>query len=385
MPGLDDPLELARALIKCPSVTPKDAGALDILQKALNELGFNCHRVIGEEENTEPVDNLFARFGSEQPNFCFAGHTDVVPVGDINAWEIDPFSALIKEGRLYGRGASDMKGAIAAFVSASARFLNTKTDQWKGSISFLITGDEEGPAINGTVKLLEWLNSQNEQIDACLVGEPTNPEKLWEMIKIGRRGSLNCRLSVFGSQGHVAYPHLSENPLSHLVSMLNLLVETQLDQGTQHFQPSNIEITSIDVNNEADNVIPATAHAKFNIRFNDKHTSRSLEEWLKNQFNKVWTDYLLDISVSGEAFVTPPGYLSSIISESVETTTGRKPELSTTGGTSDARFIKDYCAVAEFGLTGKTMHQTNEYLELSELYKLTNIYEEILQRYFSIN
>lgn len=382
MPDLKEPLELARALIKCPSVTPKDAGALDILQEALTELGFSCHRVIGKDENTPAVDNLFARFGSEQPNFCFAGHTDVVPVGDIKAWKYDPFSALVKDGRLYGRGASDMKGAIAAFVSATARFINTRTVRWKGSISFLITGDEEGPAINGTIKVLEWLKIRNEQIDACLVGEPTNPEKVGDMIKIGRRGSLNCQLSVFGSQGHVAYPHLAENPLRHLVRMLNSLVENQLDQGSEHFQPSNIEITSIDVNNKADNVIPSTALAKFNIRFNDKHTSRSLEKWLNNQFNKIWCNYQLDISVSGEAFVTPPGGLSSIIVESVEATTGRKPELSTTGGTSDARFIKNHCSVAEFGLTGKTMHQANEYIELSDLYTLSSIYEKILQRYF---
>ena len=382
---LEEPLELARALIKCPSVTPADAGALDILEGALTELGFYCHRVIGKDENTSPVDNLFARFGSEKPNFCFAGHTDVVPVGDIKAWENDPFAALVREGRLYGRGSSDMKGAIAAFVSAVARFLDKKNDQWKGSISFLITGDEEGPAVNGTIKLLEWLKTQNEEIDACLVGEPTNPKQLGDMIKIGRRGSLNAQLSVFGSQGHVAYPHLAENPLDYLVSMMNLLVQTELDLGTEHFQPSNIEITSIDVNNKADNVIPAAAQAKFNIRFNDKHTSQSLEKWLKNQFDTVWSNYRLDISVSGEAFITPPGNLSTIISESIEAATGRKPELSTTGGTSDARFIKDHCAVAEFGLTGRTMHKVNEYIELSELYKLTDIYEGILQRYFSTN
>lgn len=382
---LDEPLELARALIKCPSVTPADAGALDILEGALTELGFYCHRVIGKDKNTSPVDNLFARFGSEKPNFCFAGHTDVVPVGNIKAWENDPFAALIRKGRLYGRGSSDMKGAIAAFVSAVARFLDKKNDHWKGSISFLITGDEEGPAVNGTIKLLEWLKTQNEEIDACLVGEPTNPKQLGDMIKIGRRGSLNAQLSVFGSQGHVAYPHLAENPLDYLVSMMNLLVQTELDLGTEHFQPSNIEITSIDVNNKADNVIPAAAQAKFNIRFNDKHTSQSLEKWLKNQFDTVWSNYRLDISVSGEAFITPPGNLSTIISESIEAATGRKPELSTTGGTSDARFIKDHCPVAEFGLTGKTMHKVNEYIELSELYKLTDIYEGILQRYFSTN
>lgn len=383
MPGLDQPLELARALIRCPSVTPADAGALDVLEAALRELGFTCHRVLGEAPQSAPVDNLYARLGAAAPNFCFAGHTDVVPVGDRDGWREDPFGAEVRDGKLFGRGASDMKGAIAAFVAATARFLAAHTGGWNGSISLLITGDEEGPAINGTRKLLDWLEARGEAIDVCLVGEPTNPERLGDMIKIGRRGSLNARLSVFGTQGHAAYPHLADNPLPRLIAMLGRLSAARLDDGSAHFQPSNIEITSIDVGNEASNVIPAKAAAAFNIRFNDSHSSESLTAWLHDQFDAVGGEYALDIHVTGEAFLTPPGDLSALISSAVEAATGRVPELSTTGGTSDARFIKDHCAVAEFGLIGRTMHQTDEHIELAVLDGLADIYENILQRYFS--
>ena len=383
MPGLDQPLELARALIRCPSVTPDDAGALDVLQAALEKLGFTCHRVLGDAPESAPIDNLYARLGTAAPNFCFAGHTDVVPVGDREGWLEDPFAAEVRDKRLYGRGASDMKGAIAAFVAAAARFLTDRQDGWDGSISLLITGDEEGPAINGTRKVLEWMAARGERIDLCLVGEPTNPERLGDMIKIGRRGSLNARLNVLGTQGHAAYPHLADNPLPRMIAMLGRLCATRLDEGSAHFQPSNIEITSIDVGNAASNVIPARAEAAFNIRFNDSHSSDSLTTWLHEQFAAMGGDYRLDIHVTGEAFLTPPGELSALISGAVETATGRVPELSTTGGTSDARFIKDYCAVAEFGLIGRTMHQTDEHIEVEALDGLTEIYEIILRRYFS--
>ena len=382
MAGLDQPLELARALIRCPSVTPEDAGALDVLQAALEELGFTCHRVRGEAPNTAPIDNLYARLGAAAPNFCFAGHTDVVPAGDKGGWREEPFGAEVRDGKLYGRGACDMKGAIAAFVAATARFVAKHADGWNGSISLLITGDEEGPAVNGTRKLLDWLEARGERIDVCLVGEPTNPGQLGDMIKIGRRGSLNARLSVTGTQGHAAYPQLADNPLPRLIAMLGLLSAARLDQGSTHFQPSNIEITSIDVGNRAANVIPARAEAAFNIRFNDSHSSASLTAWLHEQFDSVGGAYELDIEVTGEAFLTPPGELSALISNAVEAATGRVPELSTTGGTSDARFIKDHCAVAEFGLIGRTMHKTDEFVELAALDALTEIYEEILRRYF---
>ena len=382
MPGLDQPLELARALIRCPSVTPADAGALDVLQAALQELGFTCHRIIGNNPKSVPIDNLYARLGTTVPNFCFAGHTDVVPAGDRNSWSDDPFSAEVRDGKLFGRGASDMKGAIAAFVSATARILARHPDGMNGSISLLITGDEEGPAINGTRALLEWLGKNNEQVDLCLVGEPTNPERLGDMIKIGRRGSLNARLTVFGTQGHAAYPALADNPLPRLVAMLGRLTEARLDDGNAHFQPSNIQITTIDVGNEATNVTPAKAQAAFNIRFNDGHSSDSLRTWLQQQFDAVGGEYELDIHVTGEAFLTPPGELSALISDAVEAATGRVPELSTTGGTSDARFIKDHCAVAEFGLIGATMHKIDEHIELAELDALADIYENILERYF---
>jgi len=383
MQGLDQPLELARALIRCPSVTPDDAGALDVLQAALEKLGFTCHRVLGDAPESAPIDNLYARLGTAAPNFCFAGHTDVVPVGNREGWREDPFAAEVRDGRLYGRGATDMKGAIAAFVAAVARFLTDRKGGWNGSISLLITGDEEGPAINGTRKVLEWIAARSERIDLCLVGEPTNPERLGDMIKIGRRGSLNARLSVLGTQGHAAYPHLADNPLPRMIAMLGRLCAAHLDEGSTHFQPSNIEITSIDVGNAASNVIPARAEAAFNIRFNDSHSSDSLTAWLHEQFAAVGGNYGLDIHVTGEAFLTPPGELSALISGAVETATGRVPELSTTGGTSDARFIKDYCAVAEFGLIGRTMHQADEHIEVAALDGLTKIYEIILRRYFS--
>ena len=379
--ALAHPLALARALIRCESVTPEDGGALDVLQRALQTLGFTCHRLPFEEPGTAPVDNLYARRGESRPHFCFAGHTDVVPTGDRAVWTRDPFAAVVEDGVLYGRGASDMKGAIAAFVAAAARF--GATGAGGGSISLLITGDEEGPAINGTRKVLDWLAERDETLDACLVGEPTNPEELGEMVKIGRRGSLNGTLRVAGRQGHVAYPALADNPLPRLVALLNALLALTLDEGTDHFQPSRLELTSIDVGNEATNVIPGAAVVRFNVRFNDRHTGASLERTIRAHLDATGEPYDLAIEVSGEAFVTPPGRLSTIIAESVAAVTGMTPTLSTTGGTSDARFIKDHCPVAEFGLLSRTMHRTDECVPVDALERLADIYLGILERYFA--
>lgn len=388
MPTTIDTIELAQALIKRPSVTPRDAGALDVLQEALEHLGFTCHRLPfgeGEEGDNARVDNLYARLGTEAPNFCFAGHTDVVPVGDPDGWSVDPFAAEIKDGTLYGRGASDMKGAIAAFVAAAARFLERERGRLPGSISLLITGDEEGEAVNGTKKVLDWLADQDETLDMCLVGEPTNPRELGDMIKIGRRGSLNGYLTVHGTQGHTAYPHLADNPIHRLVHMLDALAAEPLDDGTEHFQPSNLQITTVDVGNPATNVIPAAARATFNVRFNDLHSGASLKAWLKETLNTAFAEmgkggrYELEIKVSGESFLTPPGPLSDAIAKAVEAETGRKPELSTSGGTSDARFIKDHCPVAEFGAIGQTMHKADERMAVADLVRLSRIYERVLE------
>ena len=379
--ALAHPLALAQALIRCESVTPADGGALDVLQSALQTLGFTCHRLPFEEPGTAPVDNLYARRGEGRPNFCFAGHTDVVPTGALDDWTRHPFAAHVEDGVLYGRGASDMKGAIAAFVAAVTRFGAAGASV--GSISLLITGDEEGPAINGTRKVLDWLAECGETLDVCLVGEPTNPEELGEMVKIGRRGSLNGTLRVAGRQGHVAYPALADNPLPRLVTLLNALLNLTLDEGTDHFQPSRLELTSIDVGNKATNVIPGLAAARFNVRFNDCHTGASLEQTIRARLNAVGEPYDLMTEVSGEAFLTPPGLLSTIIAEAVAAVTGRTPTLSTTGGTSDARFIKDHCPVAEFGLLSRTMHRTDECVPVEALERLADIYLDILERYFS--
>ena len=378
---LAHPLALAQALIRCESVTPADGGALDVLQGALETLSFTCHRLPFEESGTARVDNLYARRGEAAPNFCFAGHTDVVPTGDRRVWTREPFAAQVEDGVLYGRGASDMKGAIAAFVAAVARFGAAGTGT--GSISLLITGDEEGPAVNGTRRVLDWLGDQGETLDVCLVGEPTNPEEVGEMVKIGRRGSLNGRLRVTGRQGHVAYPMLADNPLPRLVALLDALLALTLDAGTDHFQPSRLELTSIDVGNQATNVIPGAATARFNVRFNDLHTGASLERIIRVCLDALGEPYELATEVSGEAFLTPPGPLSTIVADSVAAVTGRTPALSTTGGTSDARFIKDYCPVAEFGLLSRTMHRTDECVPVEAIERLADIDLGILQRYFA--
>ena len=379
---LKDPLPLAQELIRCASVTPEDAGALDVLEAALTALGFACRRLPFEETGTAPVDNLYARLGTSAPNFCFAGHTDVVPVG--NGWTTEPFAGDVIDDHLYGRGAADMKGAIASFVAATTRYLD-ENDQPPGSISFLITGDEEGPAINGTKKMLGWLKEQGEVLDACLVGEPTNPTHLGEMIKIGRRGSLNGKLTAFGTQGHAAYPHLADNPITALLRYANALTAQPLDEGTETFQPSTLTLTSVDVGNDTTNVIPANARLAFNIRFNDSHTGASLSEWLRSTLDTASTGaaYDLDIQISGESFVTPPGALSTLVAEAVQAVTQKAPELSTSGGTSDARFIRAACPVCEFGLVGLTMHKSDERVALSDLNDLTEIYRRILHSYFS--
>lgn len=376
-------LDLARALIRCNSVTPADGGALTTLQDVLEPLGFTCHRLPFSEDGAADVDNLYARLGTGAPHFCFAGHSDVVPVGNVDGWTAEPFGAELRDDALYGRGASDMKGAVACFAAAVSRFVARHGDGFAGSISMLITGDEEGPAVNGTTKMLSWLADHGETLDVCLVGEPTNPTRLGEMVKIGRRGSMSGTLTVKGVQGHTAYPHLADNPLPRTIAMLAAITSETLDDGTDHFQQSNLQLTSIDVGNTATNIIPSQAIAAFNIRFNDLHSGGSLTKWLHEKFDGVGGEYTLDVNVSGEAFLTPPGDFSALLSGVIEQVTGVAPELSTSGGTSDARFIKDYCPVAEFGLVGQTMHKADERVELKDLADLTDIYEAVLEGYFS--
>lgn len=376
-----DPVALTQDLIRCPSVTPADAGALGVLQRVLEGMGFTCTRLVFEEAGTDPVDNLYARLGTGSPNFCFAGHTDVVPVGDAAAWTVDPFAAEIINGKLYGRGTSDMKGAIAAFTSAVKSFLD-RNGTPDGSISLLITGDEEGPSINGTRKVLDWMQAKGEVIDACLVGEPTNPRVLGDMMKIGRRGSVTATLTAYGAQGHVAYPHLADNPLPRLTKALSMLAESPLDEGTPHFQPSTLAITTIDVGNPASNVIPAKGTAKFNIRFNDLHTPKSLEAHIRDVLEEVGGTWDLKMAVSGEAFLTPPGALVATVAGAVTAVTGKTPELSTSGGTSDARFIKNFCPVVEFGLVGQTMHKVDEHVDVADIRTLAAIYDRVLADFF---
>ena len=385
-PGALDPVSLAQALIRCPSVTPADAGALDVLARVLEGIGFTCHRLRFEEEGTPPVDNLYARIGTAGPVFCYAGHTDVVPVGDAAAWSIDPFAAEIQDGVLYGRGAVDMKSSIASFAAAAQAYI-AEAGNLPGSIVLLITGDEEGPAINGTKKVLDWMAARGEIIDACVVGEPTNPTRLGEMVKIGRRGSLTGRLIVHGAQGHVAYPHLADNPIHRLVRMLAPLSKTYIDEGSDYFQPSSVQVTTIDVGNPATNVVPAQARATFNIRFNDLWTSAKLEAWLRQVFDeglgRDGGSYELDCSVSGESFLTEPGWFSNLLQDAIEGVTGLRPELSTTGGTSDARFIRAVCPVAEFGLVGQTMHKMDERVTVADIRKLADIFKAVLRAFFA--
>jgi succinyl-diaminopimelate desuccinylase len=377
-----DTLDLTRRLIRCPSVTPAEAGALDLLEAELSGLGFACHRLPFAEPGTAEVDNLYARLGTSAPNLCFAGHSDVVPVGDEAAWSADPFAAEVRDGQLYGRGAVDMKGAIAAFLAALARFLARRGTAFGGSISLLITGDEEAEAINGTRKVLSWLADRGETLDTCLIGEPTSEARLADMVKIGRRGSLNGRLTVNGTQGHAAYPQLADNPVHHLVRMLHNLTGEPLDSGSEHFPPSSLQVTTIDVGNPATNVIPAAATAAFNVRFNDRHSSASVERWLRERLDRAGAPYRLQIQVSGESFLCPPGPWSDLVGGAVEQVTGRPPTLGTTGGTSDARFIKDHAPVAELGLLNAMAHKVDERVALDDLETLSAIYEAVLDGTF---
>ncbi|MEZ5841666.1 MAG: succinyl-diaminopimelate desuccinylase [Hyphomicrobiales bacterium] len=386
-PTRSDTVALLGDLIRCESVTPADAGALETLGHFLKGLGFSVETVTFSAPGTPDIPNLFARIGSGAPHFCFAGHTDVVPPGDAARWSHPPFSAMIEDGHVFGRGTADMKGGIAAFAIAARDFLAAAGAEFHGTISFLITGDEEGPAINGTIKLLEWCAARGERFDACIVGEPTNPGELGEMIKIGRRGSLNGVLTVEGSQGHVAYPHRAENPIPGMLALLGALIAEPLDAGTAHFQPSNLEITTIDVGNPATNVIPAAARARFNVRFNDTWTPASLETELRRRLDaaaggRTRYDFLVEQPV-GEAFHTEPGAFVAELVAAIEAVTGRTPELSTSGGTSDARFIKNYCPVVEFGLVGATMHKVDERVAISDLDGLSAIYLDFLKRFFA--
>ena len=378
-------LQLAKELIKFPTVTPIDAGIMKFLEKKLKTLGFKTKILEFKEKNSKPVKNLYARLGNKGPNFCYAGHLDVVPAGNLKDWTVNPFKPSIKKGYLIGRGANDMKSSIAAFVSAVSNFVGNKR-KFNGSISLLITGDEEGVAINGTKKVVDYLRKKKEKIDFCLVGEPTNPNKLGEMIKIGRRGSMTGRLSIIGVQGHVAYPQRANNPSTALVQILKELKEIKFDNGTKDFQPTNLEVTKINIDNSADNVIPGLANAKFNIRFNNKHTSNSIKKKIdtiiKKISNKNKSKYKIDYSVSGEAFLTKPNNTTFMIRDIIKKITKIKPQLSTTGGTSDARFIRKIAPCLEFGLVGKTMHKVDEAVSLSDLKKLTLIYSNILQNYF---
>ena len=378
-------VKLAKELIKFPSVTPVDAGVMKFLEKKLKKLGFKTKIIEFKEKNFKPVKNLYARIGNKSPNFCYAGHLDVVPPGNIKDWTINPFKPLIKKGYLIGRGANDMKSSIAAFVSAISSFLN-KNDNFNGSISLLITGDEEGDAVNGTKKVVDYLKKKKEKINFCLVGEPTNPNKLGEMIKIGRRGSLTGNLIVHGVQGHVAYPHRANNPCTTIIKILNEIKKIEFDKGTKNFQPTNLEITKININNNADNVIPKTAEASFNIRFNNKHSSNSIKKKLNKIFSRISkknkSKLKIEYKVSGEAFLTQPNDTTYMIQDIIKKITKVKPKLSTTGGTSDARFIRKISPCLEFGLVGKTMHKIDEAVSIKDLKKLTKIYHNILQRYF---
>jgi len=383
MPNINE-LTLAKELIKFPSVTPVDAGAIGFLAKQLRKLGFDCKILEFKDKKSKPIKNLYARLGKKNPNLCYAGHTDVVPPGNINDWTVDPFKPSVKKNHLIGRGANDMKSSIACFVSAVDKFL--KKGKFNGSISLLITGDEEALAINGTKKVVDYLKKKKEKIDFCIVGEPTNPNKLGEMIKIGRRGSISGTITILGSQGHVAYPHLSNNPINTLVKICKQLNEHKFDKGNKNFQPSNLEVTSINVDNTATNVIPAIARAQFNVRFNNFHTSNNLKKKInlivKNLSKKNKCNFKIDFHVSGESFLTKPNKTIYMARNIIKKITKITPVFSTTGGTSDARFIRKIAPCLEFGLVNKTMHKVDECVSITDLKKLTQIYKNILEEYF---
>jgi len=381
-----DPVAIARDLIRCPSVTPAEGGALAYLEGVLKAAGFTVHRPIFRAAGTADVENLYARIGTASPHLVFAGHTDVVPPGDEAAWRHGPFAGNVVDGVLYGRGAVDMKGGVACFLAAALDHLGAAGGTAKGSLSFLITGDEEGVAVNGSVKLLRWAAERGERFDHCILGEPTNPQALGDALKIGRRGSLNGVLVVTGRQGHVAYPQLAENPVRGLVQLMSPLMNEPLDRGSAQFDPSNLEFTSIDIGNRTVNLIPGEARARFNIRFNDHHTQQSLRTLVEQRAGAAaqGVRWRIDWEPSNaDAFFTQPGPFIDLVAAAVAEVAGRKPQLSTSGGTSDARFIKDYCPVVEFGLVGATMHQVDERIAVSDLFTLTAIYRNILDRYFA--
>jgi succinyl-diaminopimelate desuccinylase len=380
-------LDIAQGLIRCRSVTPDEGGALTYLQDILEGAGFECHRLIFSDEDTPDVDNLFARLGTGAPHLCFAGHTDVVPPGDEADWTQPPFAAEIVDGWLFGRGSADMKGNIACFVESTLAHLNAGKSQLDGSISFLITGDEEGPAVNGTRKVLEWMKENGHNPDHCIVGEPSASEFVGDTVRIGRRGSLSGHVTVTGVQGHTAYPELANNPVPGMLKVLSSFLEEPLDEGTPHFSPSDLQIATIDAGNPATNVIPARLSATFNIRFNANHTAESLMEILGNKttlaLEGTGLEHQISFLPSSPCFVTEPGPLVDLMTEAAKNETGKMPVLSTGGGTSDARFAKDYCPVIEFGLVNKTIHQVDERIEVKDLETLTRLYRDFIERYFS--
>ncbi len=382
-----DALTITRDLIRCPSVTPADAGALGVLEALLKAAGFDVHRVTFSEPGTADIDNLYARIGTSAPHICFAGHTDVVPAGDEAAWTHGPFSGDVKDGFLYGRGAVDMKGGIGAAVAATLAYLAANGGKPKGSISFLITGDEEDVAVNGTIKLLKWAADRGEKFDHCVLGEPSNVDAMGDCIKIGRRGSLNGTLIVEGVQGHAAYPHRAMNPIPHMAQMITALLADPLDRGNAHFQASNLEFTSVDVGNRASNVIPAQVKAKFNIRYNDIHTEQSLKELVEGRMTKAMGNHIKAHIAwepsNARSFITKPGPFIDTVVAAVKDITGRTPDLNTGGGTSDARFITHYCEVIEFGLVGRSMHAVDERTPIADLEQLASIYRGVLDRYFA--
>jgi succinyl-diaminopimelate desuccinylase len=383
-----DPVALAQALIRCPSVTPVEGGALTFLESVLGPAGFTCHRLIMKEPGTPDVENLYARIGSTSPHLCFAGHTDVVPVGDEKAWTRPPFGAVIDNGVLYGRGAADMKGGIACFAAAAIDYLNEVGGLNRGSISFLITGDEEAIAINGTPKLLDWLKARNETIDACVVGEPASLKAIGDEIKIGRRGYMNAEVVVSGKQGHAAYPQNADNPVPKLARIIDRVCSKPLDAGTQHFEPTSVQPTIISVPNTATNVIPASARVNFNIRYNDLHTPASVEAWIRGHCETVAKElgakFTIKLSGTGDVFLTKPGPLVNKMADAVRTVTGTAPRFTTTGGTSDARFIKNFCPVVEAGLRNATVHQVDEHVPVDDLLALTRIYHRFIADYFAV-
>ena len=381
-----DSVAILQDLVRCPSVTPLEAGALTVLENLLSTHGFVCQRLIFKDKDTPDVENLFARIGTTEPHLCFAGHTDVVPTGNDADWSQEPFAAEIRDGFLYGRGATDMKGSVAAFVAAAIDYVKANGKP-AGSISFLITGDEEGPAINGTIKVLEWMKANGHIPDHCLVGEPSCVDTLGDTMKIGRRGSLSFDVTVEGTQGHVAYPNKTDNPIPKLARLIDWISHAKIDEGNDHFGPSTLAVTTVEVGNTAGNVVPARASAKFNIRYSTQHTYQSLRDWVDAQIEKVRTDiggrWAVKSYEGAEAFITEPGAFVGLVQDAVEQETGLVPKLSTSGGTSDARFIKNYCPVLEFGPTNATIHQVDERISIEELRATQTIYGRIIAAYFN--